>query len=152
MVNTSSTRKFATIMGAVFLIVGLLGFVPGITRMEHGHPGLTVEGPGTGYLLGLFHVNVIHNLIHIAFGIGGLAAGRSFSGARSYAKIVGISYLALAVLGLLPFTKTLFGLVPIHGNDVWLHALIGVAAAYVGFSRVEDRGREGYYGTRPSHA
>jgi hypothetical protein len=146
-----STVRYAKIMGAVFLIVGILGFIPGITRMEHGHGGLAVEGPGTGYLLGLFHVNMLHNIVHIVFGVLGLSAARSVRGAKGYAQFVAISYLALAVLGLIPTANTwnLFGLVPLHGNDVWLHAAIGVVSAYFGFARAESRTRTGYV-TRPS--
>jgi hypothetical protein len=129
-----TTRHFALVMGIVFLLVGILGFVPGINQMHGDHPGLTVDDPGHGYLLGLFHVNVLHNAVHLLFGILGIAMSRRYDAARLYARIVAIAYALLAVMGLLPepFRNT-FGLVPIEGHDVWLHLLIAAAAAYFGF-------------------
>lgn len=130
-----NTRTFARIFGIVFLIVGIGGFIPGITQ-PHDHPGLAIEA-GSGMELGLFPVNVLHNLVHIAFGIWGLLAARSLNGARLYAKSVAIVYGLLTVLGLIPATNTTFGLVPIYGHDIWLHALLAAVAAYFGFVRQE---------------
>jgi hypothetical protein len=89
--------------------------------------------------LGLFPVNVLHNIVHILFGIWGLAAARSLDAARTYARVVAIAYAALTVLGLIPATNTVFGLVPIYGHDVWLHALLAAAAAYFGFADQRSR-------------
>jgi hypothetical protein len=129
------TRRFAMIMGIIFLVVGVLGFIPGITVMHHDDPNLRVEGPGHGYLLGLFHVNVLHNVVHILFGIAGIAAASTFVAARNYARFVAVAYILLAILGMIPTANTwnTWGLIPLHGNDVWLHLLIAVAAAYFGF-------------------
>jgi hypothetical protein len=129
-----NTRQFALILGIVFLLVGILGFVPGINQMHGDHPDLKVGGPGHGNLLTLFHVNVLHNAVHLLFGVLGIAMSRRYDSARMYAQIVAIAYALLVVLGLIPATKYLFGLVPIEGNDVWLHAVIAIAAAYFGFA------------------
>src|SRR3954462_5293634 len=128
-----STRNFALVYSAVFLLVGILGFVPGINHMGMGDGNLHVHGPGHGMLLGLFHVNVLHNLVHILFGIWGLAVFRSLDGSRAYAKGVAIIYFVLAICGLIPGLNTMFGLVPLAGNDVWLHFLLAAVAAYFGF-------------------
>jgi Domain of unknown function (DUF4383) len=130
-----NTQMFARIYGIVFLIVGVGGFIPGLTQ-PHDHPGLTVEAM-SGMELGLFPVNVLHNIVHLAFGVWGLVAARSFDGARLYARAVAIIYALLTVLGLIPATNTAFGLVPIYGNDVWLHALLAAVAAYFGFMHKE---------------
>lgn len=130
-----TTRTFARIFGIVFLIVGIGGFIPGITQ-PHDHPGLAVEA-ASGMELGLFPVNVLHNLVHIAFGIWGLIAARTYSASRTYARVVAIAYAALTILGLIPATNTTFGLVPIYGHDIWLHALLAAIAAYFGFVRHE---------------
>jgi hypothetical protein len=130
-----NAKSFAMVLGVIFLVVGILGFVPGITQMhEMDDPNLTVHGPGHGYLLGLFHVNVLHNLVHIVFGVLGIMMSRANKG-REYARVVAISYGLLAILGLIPAMKLqyTFGLIPIEGNDVWLHALIAIAAAYFGW-------------------
>jgi hypothetical protein len=131
------TRRFALVLGIVFVVVGILGFVPGVNSMHHdgAADNLTVHGPGDGYLLGLFHVNVLHNAVHLLFGaLGILAAGR-FETARTYARFVAIAYGLLAIMGLVPAANmwNTFGLIPIHGNNVWLHALVAAAAAYFGF-------------------
>jgi hypothetical protein len=129
-------RRFAMLLGIVFLIVGVLGFVPGVTQMHTGdHPDLDVEGPGHGYILGLFHVNVLHNAVHLLFGILGLVCARSFGAARGYARFVAVAYAALGVLGLISAygTKYVFGLIPIEDHNVWLHFGIAVVAAYFGF-------------------
>jgi hypothetical protein len=131
-----SVRTFATLFGVVFLLAGVSGFVPGLSP-EHMHPGLHVT-EGSRLALGLFPVNILHNLIHLAFGIWGLVAARAASSALVYAKGVAILYAALTVLGLIPMTNTTFGLVPIYGNDVWLHAILAGVAGYFGFVRREQ--------------
>jgi hypothetical protein len=125
-------EPFARIFGIVFLIVGIGGFIPGLTP-PHVHPGLTVQA-ASGMELGLFPVNVLHNLVHIVFGVWGIAAGSSFAAARTYARVVAIAYALLTVMGLIPASNTTFGLVPIYGHDVWLHALLAIVAAYFGFA------------------
>ena len=126
-----NTQLFARIYGIVFLIVGVGGFIPGLTQ-PHEHPGLTVEA-ASGMELGLFPVNVLHNIVHLAFGVWGLVASRGFDASRLYARSVAVIYALLTVLGLIPATNTVFGLVPIYGHDVWLHALLAGVAAYFGF-------------------
>jgi hypothetical protein len=77
---------------------------------------------------------VLHNLVHVAFGVWGLVAAGSFGRARTYFRGVGVAYALLTVMGLLPAPfNTTFGLVPIHGHDVWLHAVLGLAGLYLGF-------------------
>jgi hypothetical protein len=125
-------NTFARIYGIVFLVVGVGGFIPGLTQ-PHDHPNLAVEA-GSGMELGLFPVNALHNLVHILFGAWGLFAARSFDAARTYARGVAIVYALLTILGLIPATNTTFGLVPIYGHDIWLHALLAGVAAYFGFA------------------
>ena len=119
-------RYFALIYGLVFLTVGIAGFIPGLSEPAG-------EGAAHGLLFGLFPVNALHNLVHIAFGIWGLAAYRSLTGARLYARSVAVIYAVLAVMGLIPGLDTTFGLVPLYGHDVWLHAVLAAVAAYFGW-------------------
>jgi hypothetical protein len=126
-------RNFALIIGIAFLAAGVLGFVPALLSP----PPDTAPRVGItafhGYLLGLFAVNVMHNLVHLAIGAWGIAASRSAAGARTYSKTLAIFYGVLAVMGLVPVLNTMFGLAPIHGHDVWLHAATALAAAYFGW-------------------
>ncbi len=133
-------RTFTLLYGIAFTAIGILGFIPGVTT-AHENPNLAVDA-GLGAIFGLFVINVIHNLIHLAFGIWalGLALGKaSVSAMRGYAKTVAVIYLVLALMGVFPFLNTTFGLVPIYGHDIWLHALLGAVAAYFGFVYNEDR-------------
>ncbi len=138
-----NTRTFAMIFGIVFLIVGAGGFIPGLNMMDHsGHAAdadITVRS-FFGYELGMFPVNVLHNIVHLLFGIWGVLAYRSYGGARTYFRAVAIIYALLTVLGLLPATNTTFGLIPIYGNDVWLHALLALVAAYFGWVNRDTAG------------
>lgn len=125
-------RTFALIFGIIYVLVGILGFIPSLSTHPADAPHLAVES-GHGYLLGMFPINILHNIVHLLIGLWGLLASRSVGGARFYAKALAIAYGLLAVLGLIPATNTTFGLIPIHGNDVWLHALSALIAAYFGF-------------------
>ena len=126
-----NTRTFAMIFGVVFLIVGVGGFFL-LDRTVAPDPELTMTH-GFGHELGMFPVNTVHNIIHIVFGLWGLAASRSLSGSVTYFRAVAIIYGLLTVLGLIDATNTTFGFVPIYGNDVWLHALLAVVAAFFGW-------------------
>jgi hypothetical protein len=121
----------AAVFGVVFLLVGIVGFFPSPPPADA--PPLTVAH-GHGLALGLFPVNTLHNVVHLLFGLLGLmaAAGMRLT-ARAYFRFLTIAYAALVVLGLLPATQTTFGLIPIYGNDVWLHGVVALAAAYLGF-------------------
>lgn len=134
-----NVRRFALIYGIVFLLVGIAGFIPGLTA-EHSHPDVEVTA-GLGLLMGLFPVNVLHNLFHAVFGVWGLVASRGFGAARLYARAVGVIYAVLAVMGLIPALRlyTTFGLVPLYGHDVWLHVALAAIALYFGFRRDEER-------------
>lgn len=131
-------RTFSILYGAVFLLAGAAGFVPGLSP-EHVHPGVSVTA-GSRLAIGLFPVNILHNLVHLAFGLWGLLAARSAAGARGYAKAVAIIYAIFTVLGLIPRADVMFGLVPLYGNDIWLHALLAIVAGYFGFFHRERTG------------
>ena len=96
-------------------------------------------GPDAPAILGLFPVNVFHNLAHLALGVWGILAARSFSGARSYARIAGILYIVLAVLGYVD--PTAFGTMPLGGGDIALHVVLGIVLAGVGFTAKSGTGQ-----------
>jgi len=126
-----NSGSMAMVFGVVFLLAGLSGFVP--TPPPPDAPPLAVEH-GHGLALGLFPVNTLHNVVHLLFGALGIAAAVGVMlSARAYFQLVAVSYALLTVMGLIPATQTTFGLVPIWGNDIWLHAALGAAAAYFGY-------------------
>lgn len=131
----SAFRRFALVFGLIFLLVGVAGFIPGITT-QHTHPDVMVTA-GLGLLLGLFPINVLHNAAHLLFGLWGLFASTSDQAARLYGKAVAIIYGLLTVMGLITASNlhTAFGFVPLYGHDIWLHAGLAAVAAYFGFFR-----------------
>lgn len=121
----TTTQKVAMVFGVVFLLVGVLGLlVPDGMGMEDD----PAQAPR---LLGLFPVNLLHNLVHLAFGVWGLLASRTHGAARGYCRAAAVIYLVLVVLAFID--PTTFGLVPIGGNDIWLHALLAAGLGYFGF-------------------
>lgn len=128
-------QRFALIFGIVFVVVGLAGFVPGLTQ-AHSHPDVGLAS-GLGLLFGLFPVNILHNLVHLLFGGWGLAAARSTHGSLVYAKAVAVIYALLTIMGLIPAANlhATFGLIPLYGHDIWLHAVLALVAGYFGFVR-----------------
>jgi len=138
-----NTRTFAIIFGVVFLIVGVGGFIPALTPMGGMNMGPDAEVHMTtmfGYELKLFPVNVLHDVVHILFGIWGLLAARSLGGARAYFRGVAIIYAVLTVMGFIPPLNTTFGLIPLYGNDIWLHAVLAIVAAYFGWMNRDAAG------------
>ena len=125
----STVQRVAQVFGIVFVLVGILGFVASGGDMT-ADPGMAPM------LLGLFPVNALHNGVHLGFGIWGLAASRSWSGAKTYCQIGGVAYLVLALAGFI--APDFFGIMPIGGNDIWLHAVLGIALAYFGFTAKGD--------------
>jgi hypothetical protein len=122
----TTAQKGALVFGIVFLLVGILGLF-----VDDGM-SMNADLETTGRLFGLFPVNLLHNLVHLAFGVWGLAASRSHDGSRTYGKVGAVVYAALVLLALV--SPTMFGLVPIGSNDIWLHALLAIGLAYIGFA------------------
>ena len=126
------SRYFALISGIIYILIGILGFIPSLVVSDPATSALVVEA-GAGYLMGLFPINILHNLVHLGVGIWGVASYPSFDRSRLFARGLAIFYGVLAIMGLIPVLQTTFGLIPIFGNDVWLHALTALIAGFVGF-------------------
>ncbi len=128
------TRYFALAVGVVYLLVGLMGFIPGlVSAPEAGAPDLIVEA-GYGRLLGIFPVNVLHHLVHILIGVLGIVAYRSWPAARTFARGLAIFYGLLAVGAFIPGLRTTFGLIDLRHPGLPLHAVTAAIAAYFGFA------------------
>jgi hypothetical protein len=134
-------QYFALTVGIIYLAIGIMGFIPGFVSAPDSIPSyVSVTGveSGYGYLLGLFPVNTVHNLIHLTVGGVGIAASISWDTSRWYSGLLGVFYGVLTVMGLIPYMNTTFGLAPIFGNDVWLHAVTAAIAVYFGFIAMPD--------------
>ena len=132
------TRTFALIFGLAYLGAGLLGLVPAALMPPPPDAPPTSFTLLYGYLLGLFPVNVLHSAVHLAIGFWGLAASRDATGAKVYGRSLAILYGVLAVMGLIPGLNNVFGFIPLHGHDVWLHAGTAAIAAYFGWRTEVD--------------
>ena len=120
----SRLQLAAQVVGAVFLLVGILGFIPGITS-NFGAMGMAGHTSGA-LLLGVFQVSVLHNIVHLLFGVAGLLLARTPAQAKSFLLYGGIIYLILWLYGLIINLNTPANFVPVNTADNWLHFLLGV--------------------------
>jgi 4-hydroxybenzoate polyprenyltransferase len=120
------------VVAAVFLLVGLLGFIPGITT---DYEGITFAGhESTAMLLGIFHVSILHNIVHLLFGVVGLVMARTVAGARGFLIGGGVIYLVLWIYGLIIDHDSAANFVPVNTADNWLHLLLGVGMISLGLA------------------
>ena len=125
-------QSLAALVGAVFLLVGILGFVPGITT----HYGdLSFAGHGSGAkLLGIFQVSILHNIVHLLYGVVGLVLAKTANGARTFLVGGGAVYLVLWLIGLVGAGDW----IPVNTADNWLH--FGLGAGMIALGLVASRG------------
>ena len=120
-------QNVARLVGIVFLLVGIAGFIPGLTT--NLYEGLEFAGnDGTAELLGIFQVSVLHNIVHGLFGLAGLALAATPSGARTYLIGGGAIYLALFAIGIIGGGDW----IPVDDADNWLHLLLGAGMIGLG--------------------
>ncbi|WP_197415572.1 DUF4383 domain-containing protein [Mycobacterium sp. IS-1590] len=123
-------QKAALAVGATFLLVGILGFIPGITT---NYDSMTFAGHHSGaMLLGIFNVSILHNIVHLLFGVAGVLMARTFDAARIYLIGGGIIYLLLFVYGLVIDHDSAANFVPLNTADNWLHLVLGAAMIALG--------------------
>jgi len=123
----STIQKLAAVFGVVFILVALVGFLAkGGMAMQPTDPALAAKA------LGIFPVNLLHNIVHLLFGAWGLAASRSWGGSKQFFTVAGVIYIVLTIVGFL--SPSGFGLVPLGGSDIWLHCLLAIALLAIGLT------------------
>jgi hypothetical protein len=128
--NRSPVQIAAAVVGAVFLLVGILGFIPGITT---GYDGMEAAGHEShAELLGIFQVSILHNVVHLLFGVAGVALARTPASARNYLIGGGAIYLVLWLYGLLIDKTSSANFVPVNVADDWLHLFLGAGMVALG--------------------
>jgi hypothetical protein len=130
-----NVRSLTFVYGIVFLVTGVAAFVPALITPHEALQHELLITQGAGYFLGLLPTNSLHNVGHAAVGAWGLLAYRNQRAALAYARIVALGLALVVIMGVIPRLDTVFGLVPLHGNYVWFHAVLAPAAAYFGFVR-----------------
>jgi hypothetical protein len=129
-VGRTNIQKATLAVGVVFLLVGVLGFIPGITS-NYGSLGFAGHG-SEALLLGIFQVSVLHNIVHLLFGAAGVALSRNAAQSRNYLIVGGAIYLVLWLYGLLISQDSAANFVPVNTADNWLHFVLGVAMIGLG--------------------
>ena len=125
----------AMIIGAVFLLVGVLGFIPGVTT---NYGAMNVAGHESGaMLLGVFQVSVLHNIIHLLSGVAGVLMSRRPLPARNFLIGAGVAYMVLWTVGQFLAMDSPVNILPVNSADNWLHLFLGMALIGFGvaFSR-----------------
>ncbi|WNV87426.1 DUF4383 domain-containing protein [Umezawaea sp. Da 62-37] len=136
-------QSFALFAGSLFLLVGVLGFIPGITS---GFGDMTFAGPHSGALLfGLFAVSVLHNLVHLLFGVLGLLAARAAGTARGFLVVGGGVYLLLWVYGSAVGEHMAANVLPFNIADNWLHLWLGAGMILLGVAATVSERSKGEY-------
>jgi arginine exporter protein ArgO len=126
----SPVQLAALAVGAVFLLVGILGFIPGITTDYDTMSFASHHSDAK--LLGIFNVSILHNLVHVAFGIAGIVLAKTAASAKSFLIIGGVIYLALWLYGLVIDKDSAANFVPVNSADDWLHFVLGVGMVALG--------------------
>lgn len=139
-VTRSPIRTAALAVSVVFVLVGVLGFIPGVTT---NFDSISFAGHHSdALLLGVFQVSVLHNIVHLLFGLAGLTLARTAPGARAYLIGGGAVYLVLWLYGLLISEDSSANFVPVNNADDWLHLFLGLGMIALGLilgRRVVDR-------------
>ncbi|WP_209440623.1 DUF4383 domain-containing protein [Streptomyces mutabilis] len=123
-------QQAALAVGAVFLLVGVLGFIPGVTTDYDTMK--FAEHHSEAKLLGLFQVSILHNIVHLLFGLAGIAMARAASTARAFLIGGGVIYLILWIYGLIIDHDSAANFVPVNTADNWLHFVLGVGMIALG--------------------
>ena len=132
MAERTQGQQLSWLLGIVFILVGILGFIPGITT----HYGdLSFAGHDSGAkLFGIFEVSILHNVVHVLFGIVGLLLAKTAEGARTFLIGGGVVYLVLWIYGLVIDQSGNANFVPFNTADNWLHFALGVTMVTLGFA------------------
>jgi hypothetical protein len=127
----SPVQLAALVVGVVFLLVGVLGFIPGATT---DLDGIQFAGhQSDAMLLGVFEVSILHNIVHLLFGVAGVVLARTWAGARNYLIGGGAVYLVLWLYGMLIAHDSEANFVPLNAADNWLHLVLGLGMIALGF-------------------
>jgi hypothetical protein len=130
--TSSPVQTVAAVIALAFLAVGILGFIPGITT-HYGDMSFAGH-ESDAQLLGIFEVSVLHNIVHLLFGVVGLALARTPGGAGAFLIGGGLVYLVLWVYGLVVDKASSANFVPLDTADDWLHFALGLVMVAAGIA------------------
>ena len=122
-------QRAAQLFGIIFLIVGIAGFIPGITT---DYDELTAFDHEGAKVLGFIGVNILENIVHLLYGVAGLALARTWDGSRNYFIGGGLIYLVLWLYGLIIDKDSSANFIGVNTAADWLHFVLGVAMVGIG--------------------
>lgn len=125
MVESSALQKVTRLVGIVFVVVGILGFIPGITADA---PGSFAGEDSPGSLLHVFQTSILHNLVHLITGALGILMSRTWEGSRNFLFGAGALYVVLWLLGM----ASVMDWLPADVTDHWLHLVLGLGMLAAG--------------------
>jgi hypothetical protein len=133
----TNMQKAAAAVAVVFLLVGVLGFIPGVTT---DYDTMQFAGhESEAMLLGVFQVSILHNVVHLLYGVVGLLLARTWSGARMFLIVGGLVYGLLWLYGLLIGHESAANFVPVNTADNWLHFALFVGMVALGMILSRER-------------
>ena len=135
-----SAQYFALVIGIIYFVLGVAGLLPNALETAEA-ANLTVDPdvvPSFGYLFGILPVNNLSSSINLLIGLAGVLAAIALDSSRVFSGLLGIIMTLGAILGLIPFANTLFGLTPLFGTNVILHFATAAVAIYFGFIKTPD--------------
>ncbi len=142
MAGRTNIQKAAMLVGVVFLLVTVLGFIPGVTS---DYDMLTEFGGVGALLLGVIGLNILENIVHLLYAIGGFAAASSWAASRTYFLAGGAVYLVVWIYGLIIDEESSANILGVNDAANWLHFVLGVAMIGIGLALARS-------GERPSLA
>ena len=135
--DSTALQKAARLVGIVFLLVGVLGFIPGITQ---NFEDIKFAGHNSdAELLGIFQVSILHNIVHLLFGVAGLALSRTWDGAKRFFLGGGVLYLVLFLYGVVTSQRSGANFVPMNKEDDILHLGLGLGMLALGLALSRER-------------
>ena len=126
----STIRTVAMLVAATFVLVGILGFIPGVTTNYDTLQFASHDSQAK--LFGVFQVSILHNIVHLLFGVVGFALARRAETARAFLIGGGAIYLVLWLYGLVIDHGSGANFVPVNTADNWLHFVLGVGMIALG--------------------
>lgn len=133
----SAVQKAALVAGIVFLVVGIAGFIPGLTTNVGDMQFASHDS--MAMLLGVFQVSILHNIVHLLYGVAGVLFARSRAGARNYLIWGGVVYAVIWIYGLFFSGDHPANFVPLNSADNWLHLVLAIAMIALGLLLSRDR-------------
>lgn len=123
-------KNFSVWAGGFYLLIGILGFVPFLVSEPPTNAPKMYVTSAFGQLFAIFPVNSLLNILHVIMGVIGLYAFTSQDSSKAYAQWCAGIYGVMSIFGMLPFSKTFIGLLPLYSHNIWLHGVTALVATY----------------------